>query len=195
MRKLFLGLLFITTFIAILPFNSYAVSDLEEEINLYIGDSKIISVSNTTRIAIGNPGIADISNVSKTEVTITPKMAGNTTLIVWDNFGEQSYRLRVFTENTSDIKRRVDNLLSKLNLPDVYTKAEDEEGKVLLLGKVKYAKDKERIAAALAQVKDKTMDLIVVKEEEAIIEIDVQVIELNRGSQDMLDLPGRGQLI
>ena len=194
MRKLFFGLLLITTFITILPFNGYAVSSSEEEINLYLGDSKIISVSNPTRIAIGNPGIADVSNVSKTEVTIVPKMAGNTTFIVWDNFGEQSYRLRVFTENTSDIKRRVDNLLSKLNLPDVYTKAEDEEGKVLLLGRVKSAKDKERIAVALAQVKDKTMDLIAVKEEEAVIEIDVQVIELNRGSQDMLGFTWPGSV-
>jgi pilus assembly protein CpaC len=186
MRKLFFGLLFITTFITILPFNGYAVSDSEEEINLYIGQAKVISVSSPKRIAVGNPAIADVANVSKSELTISPKAAGSTTLIVWDNFGEQSYRLRVFTEDTSDIKRRVDNMLVKLNLPDVYTKAEDEEGKVLLLGQVKYAKDKERIATALAQIKDKTIDLIDVKADEGVIEIDVQVLELYKGVENKL---------
>ena len=186
MRKLFFGLLFITTFITILPFNGYAVSDIEEEINLYMGQAKVISVSSPKRIALGNPAIADVASVSKNELTIAPKAIGNTTLIVWDNFGEQPYRLRVFAEDTSDVKRRVDNMLVKLNLPDVYTKAEDEEGKVVLLGKVKYAKDRERIAAALVQVKDKIMDLIVVKEDEGTIEIDVQVIELYKGNENKL---------
>ena len=184
MRKLFFGLLFITTFITVLSFNGY--SDVEEEITLYIGQAKVISVNSPKRVAVGNPAIADVTNISKNELTISPKAAGTTTLIIWDNFGEQSYRLRVFTEDTNDIKRRIDNMLVKLNLPGVYTKAEDEEDKVLLLGEVKYAKDRERVAVALAQVKDKVMDLINVKEEEGVIEIDVQVIEINKGFEKEL---------
>jgi len=85
-------------------------------------------------------------------------------------------------------------MLSTLDLPGVYTKAEDEEDKVVLLGSVKNAKDKDRIALALAQVKDKTMDLIAVKEEEAVIEIDVQIIELNRGYQDTLGFTWPGSM-
>ena len=186
MKKLFIAcaLLFVCVFI--LPFKHCLAEDLGEEVKIYMGDSKIISVSNPKRIAIGNPGIADVANVSKTELTVVPKAAGSTTLIVWDNYGEQSYRLRVFTEDTSDLKRRVDNMLAKLNLPDVYTKAEDEEGKVLLLGTVKYAKDKERINTALVQIKDKIMDLVEVKADEGIIEIDVQILELYKGVEDKL---------
>lgn len=186
MRKLFFGLFFITTFIFALPFKGYSTNFADEEIKLYIGQPKVISVSSPKRVAIGNPAIADVTDIGKTELTINPKAAGNTTLIVWDNFGEQPYRLKVFVEDTSLIKRRIDNILSKLNLPAVYSKAEDEEDKVLLLGSVKNVKDKDRINLALAQVKDKIVDLTVVKEEESIIDIDVQVIELNKGSQDTL---------
>lgn len=193
MRKLFFGLLCVITFLVVLPFNGYSTSD-EEEIKLYVGLGQIIPVNSPKRVAIGNPAIADVVNISKNELTINPKVAGNTTLIVWDNFGEQAYRLRVFTEDTSEIKRRVDNLLSKLNFPSVYSKAEDEEGKVLLLGNVKNTKDKERIATALAQLKDKIIDLITIKEEEAVIEIDVQVIELNKGSQDQLGFTWPGSM-
>jgi pilus assembly protein CpaC len=194
MRKLFFGLLFIATFI-IVPFKGYcATGSVEEEMRLYVGQPQIISVNSLKRVAIGNPAIADVTNLSKNELTVNPKAAGNTTLIYWDNFGEQSYRLRVFTEDTNEIKRRIDNMLSSLNLPDVYTKAEDEEDRVLLLGSVKLAKDKDRIALALAPLKNKAVDLISVKEEEAVIEIDVQVIELNRGSQDTLGLTWPGSI-
>jgi len=186
MRKLFFGLLFIITFVTFLPFKGYVADDIEEEIRLYLGQTKIISVSSPKRVAVGNPAIADVANIGKSELTVVPKAAGNTTLIVWDNFGEQAYRLMVFTEDTTELKRRIDNMLKKLNLPDVYTTAEDEEGKVALLGMVKRSADRERIATALGPLKDKTIDLIIVKEEEAVIEIDVQVIELNRGSQDTL---------
>lgn len=193
MRKLFFGLFCVITFIMVMPFKGY--SDLDnEEIKLYIGQPKTISVSSPKRVAVGNPSIADVNSISKTELTVNPKAAGNTTLIVWDNFGEQSYRLKVFIEDTSLIKSRVDNMLQSLNFPGVYTKAEDEEAKVVLLGTVKNAKDKERIALALVQVKDKIMDLIAVKEEEAVVEIDVQVIELNKGAQDTLGFTWPGSI-
>lgn len=194
MRKLFFGLLFIVTFITFLPFKGYVADDIEEEIKLYMGQPKVISVSTPKRVAVGNPAIADVANIGKSELTVVPKAVGNTTLIVWDNFGEQAYRLRVFAEDTIDLKRRIDHMLEKLNLPNVYTSAEDEEGKVALLGTVKHAADREVIATVLGALKDKTIDLIVVKEEEAVIEIDVQVIEINRGSQDTLGFTWPGSM-
>jgi pilus assembly protein CpaC len=186
MRKLLFGLILTTTFLTVLPFKGYSASVVDEEIKLYMGQPQVITVNSPKRVAIGNPAIADVANISKSELTINPKATGNTTLVVWDNFGEQSYRLKVFTEDTSEIKRRIDSILSSLNLPDVYTKAEDEEDRVVLLGSVKFAKDREKIALALAALKNKTVDLISVKEEESVIEIDVQVIELNRGSRATL---------
>ena len=194
MRKLFFGLFCIIIFVTAMPFNGYSIDLANEEIKFYLGQPKVISVNSPKRVAVGNPAIADVTNISKTELTINPKAAGNTTLIVWDNFGEQSYRLKVFIEDTSLIKSRVDNMLASLNLPGVYTKAEDEEAKVVLLGSVKSIKDKDRIALALVQVKDKIMDLIAVKEEEAVVEIDVQVIELNKGAQDTLGFTWPGSV-
>jgi pilus assembly protein CpaC len=194
MRKLFFSLLCIATFIIILSFKGYSASVAEEEIKLYVGQSQVISINSPKRVAIGNPAIADVGDISKTELTVNPKAVGNTTLIVWDNFGEQSYRLRVFAEDTNDIKRRIDSILSSLNLPDVYTKAEDEEDRVVLLGSVKFAKDKDKVTLALAQLKSKIVDLIAVKEEEAVIEIDVQVIELNRGYENKLGITWPGAM-
>ncbi|MCM8795884.1 MAG: TonB family protein, partial [Candidatus Omnitrophica bacterium] len=163
-------------------------ADIGEELKLYPGEVKIISVNNPTRIAIGNPEIADVIRVTKNEITLSPKNVGTTNLVVWDNFGEQSYKVRVFAEDIHELKRRIDNMLSKLNLPEVFTQAEEEEGKVILLGRVKNPQDRERIAIALGALKEKTIDLIEVKEEEAVVEIDVQVLELTKDATRVLGL-------
>jgi pilus assembly protein CpaC len=186
MRKLFFGLLFVATIVFLLPFKGYVADDIGEELRLYMGENKVLTVSSPKRVAVGNPAIADVTDITKDELTIVPKAPGSTTLIILDNFGEQSYQLRIFAEDTAEIKRRIDHMLEKLDLPDVRTSAEDEEGKVVLTGTVKRAADRERIATALGPLKDKTIDLLMVKEEETVIEIDVQVIEINRGSQDTL---------
>jgi len=186
MRKLFLGLLFITAFITILPFGGYSQTAVEEELRLYLGQAKSLPVNSPKRVAVGNPAIADVGNISKEALTINPQAVGNTTLVIWDNFGEQAYRLKVFAEDTKEIKNRVDNMLAKLNLPNVYTTAEDEESRVVILGTVKDDKDKERMKVALAQLKDKIIDLTTLKGEEAVVEVDVQIIEVYRGAIETL---------
>jgi pilus assembly protein CpaC len=170
------------------------MGDEGEELKMYIGEMTTIPVSNPTRVAIGNPSIADIVNVTRTEITITPKAAGKTTLTLLDNFGEQSYLIKVFTEDIIEVKRRIDNLLGKLNFPEVRTQAEEEEGKVFLLGRVKTSQDREKIATTLGELRNKTMDLIEVKEEEAVIEIDAQVLELNKDASNTLGFTWPGSI-
>jgi pilus assembly protein CpaC len=172
--------------LTVVSFKGYALDDTGEEVKLYMGEVKFVLASNPNRVAIGNPAIADVASVSRTEVAITPKSVGNTTLVIWDNFGEQSYTIRVFAENTTETKRRVDALIEKLNLPEVYTKADDDEAKVIILGKVKNKESKERIATILGKLKDKTVDLTSLKEEETVIEIDTQILELQKGVEQNL---------
>ncbi|MFH1397213.1 MAG: TonB family protein [Candidatus Omnitrophota bacterium] len=194
MKKLCLSVLLIIAAFIILPFNIYAIDDAVNVIKLYVGEIKIISVSSPTRVVVGNPNIADVTNISKNEMTISPKSPGVTTLVYWDSFGEQSYKINVFSENLSAIKSRVDNLLRKLDLPEVYSQAEETEGKVILLGKVKTPQDRERVATILGSLKDKIVDLIQVKEEETVIDIDVQVMELTKDATSTLGLSWPDQI-
>jgi len=157
-----------------------------DELKMYMGKNETIAISNPTRIAIGNPAVADVSQVSKKEMTIVPKSAGTTTLVYWDNFGEQSYVIKVFSEKTEEIKTRIDGALTKLNIQEAYTKAEDEEGKVFLLGKFNNAGERERAFVAMGPLKDKVVDLTTIKDDETVIEIDVQVLELQKGSSEKL---------
>jgi pilus assembly protein CpaC len=197
MKRLLLIACILTLNLIGLPLQNYALDEGGEEIKLYIGEVRILPVNNPTRVVIGNPSIVDVTEVSKDEITIIPKLAGTTSLIFWDNFGEQSYKIRVVAADLSDIKRRVDNLIAKLNLPEVYTQIAEDEGKILLLGRVKMPQDREKINVALGELKDKTTDLIVVKEEESVIEIDVQVLELDKDATKALGFtwPGSTNII
>lgn len=137
----------------------------------------MLAVSNPTRIIIGNPSVLDVSEAGKKEVTLNPKAVGMTTLVIWDNFGEQSYQVKVVAENMDEIKRRIDNLLAKLELPSVYTQAEDEEGKVVLLGTVKNpSRPRKNQHCLMWPLKEKAIDLVEVREEEAVVEIGGSVV-------------------
>ena len=96
--------------------------------------------------------------------------------------------MRVFAENISEIKQRIDSVLASLDTPNVYTRAAENEAKVLLLGDVKTSQEREKIAVALGTLTERVVDLLKVKEEESSIEIDVQVIELNKDATSSLGL-------
>ncbi|MFH0854912.1 MAG: TonB family protein [Candidatus Omnitrophota bacterium] len=194
MKRLLTGLIFVIASVIIMPFKVYSIDASAEELKCFVGEIQIVPVSNPMRVSISKPAVADVVSVSKSEITLNPKSAGTATLTVWDNFGEQSYRIKVYAEDTGAIKRRIDNILSKLGISGVNTKAEDEEGKVMLLGSIKSPKDKDRIAIALGPLKEKAVDLIVVKEEEASLEIDVQVIEINSGHENDLGFTWPGSV-
>lgn len=186
MRKIFITALFTLFAVVVLPFNAYLQEEKGEMIKMYMGEIKMLPVNTPTRIVIGNPNIADVSDVSKSDLAINPKAPGNTTLVIWDIYGEQDYNVKVFAENTNELKARVDSILKQLNMPDVVTKAEDEEDKVFLTGAIKTSQDRDRFLNALGALKDKIVDLMVIKEEETTIELDVQVFEIDRGSEEKL---------
>ncbi len=174
---------------------TYSADDeLTEQVALYVGQIKSFSTDMPRRVLIGKPEIADVVSVTDAEITVSAKSPGATTFAFWDNFGEQHFNIQVFSEDMSQVKKRIDELIKDLNLPGVYTKAIDSESKVLLLGEIKNAREREMIFSALTPLKDKIVDLMKIKEEEAIIDIDAQVLELDRDATSKLGLSWPGSV-
>lgn len=163
-------------------------SAVEETENLIVGETRIFDTRSPSRVAITSPQVADITEVTGSEIVVNAKSPGRTKLFFQDSFGEHSFQIKVISEDMETVKERVDNLLSKLNLREVYTKAEDEEGKVLILGNVREEQDRERIGLALGALAEKTVDLTVIKEEKAVVNIDVQVLEIDKDATTTLGL-------
>lgn len=159
-----------------------------ENITLYVGQPKTLPVSNPKRIAVARPEVADIESVSTREVMLQPKSPGSTTLFIWDDYGELSYRLKVFSEELSYTKEHVDSLVKELNLPKIVTKINEAEGKILVVGEVDDIAQKERLLSALGSLKDKILDLITIREDRALVQIDAQILEITHDDLKNLGL-------
>src|SRR3989338_7606199 len=169
----------------IILFFSFSVSAQEDflnyaEIKLYLGQPAMVSAYNPKRAAVARPEIADVASVSNSEVIIQPKAVGITSLTVWDDYGQQDYQLKVLSEDLTQVKLQADSLIRELNLPDIRTKISEAEGKILLLGETEDINEKERLLSALGGIKDKLLDLAVVKEERNLVRIDMQILEMDR---------------
>ncbi|MDD5477948.1 MAG: TonB family protein [Candidatus Omnitrophica bacterium] len=163
-------------------------------ITLYVAEGKVVSVNTPTRVVINNPNVIDVTSVSKEDMLLAAKSPGTTNLVWWDAAGQHSLRVEVFQEDMNLVKKRIDTLLKELNLPGVFTRGSDSEGKVLLLGSVKQPADLERIDTALSSLKGKTANLIQLKEERAVVEIKVQVLELNKDATSSLGFSFPGSI-
>jgi pilus assembly protein CpaC len=192
MRVIRTSLVIIALFI--FPFAGFCADSKSEEIIMYLGETKVIPVSNPTRVIVGNPAVADVSNIAKKEMNLTPKSTGKTTLVFWDDFGEQPFQIKVYAEDIGSVKDRIDVLLAKLAYPEVYTEVEAEEGKVFLMGRVKTSQEREKIITAIGEMKNKIVDLLEVREEEAVVAIDVQVLELDRDATNTLGFTWPGSI-
>ena len=157
-----------------------------EEIKLYVGEPLALPSSNTKRIAIARPEVADVRSVATDEVVLEPKAPGVTSLFIWDDYGQHGYQLKVLSEDFTLVKQHVDSIISELGLPGVLTKVNESEGKILLIGEVSGLNDKERLLSALGSLKDKILDLIQLKEEETTLDIAVQVLEMNKDASKTL---------
>jgi pilus assembly protein CpaC len=59
------------------------------DLTLTTGGAKVISVKSPDKVAIGNPEIADVKQISKDELLLTGKALGSTTLIIWYSDGHK----------------------------------------------------------------------------------------------------------
>jgi pilus assembly protein CpaC len=194
MRKTVLITVLIIISVAVLHFNNYAADSESPQLKLYMGEVKILKVDVPSRIVIGNPNIADVTEVTKNAITVTPKSQGETTLVIWDNSGEHPYQIVIYAENMEQLKQNVDTLLKTLDFSDVYSRISEEESKVFLLGSVKTPGEREKLNLALAPFKNKIVDFVDVKEEEAVVEIATEVLELSQDATNTLGLTWPGSI-
>ncbi|MDD4938689.1 MAG: TonB family protein [Candidatus Omnitrophica bacterium] len=186
----------VLSFIILCGFNPAFVQEPEKEdsLSMYKGEVKVLTVDNPTRVVVNNPAVADVASVDKKELVIAGRGQGSTSLIWWDAHGQHLIQLVVFPEDMGSVKNSVDNILKEMNIATVSARAINSEGKVLLLGTVKTPQELERINVALASNKAKLINVIQVKEEEAVIGIDVQVLELDRDATSTLGFSWPGSI-
>ena len=106
-------------------------------LSVSINESRYVQEVGLSRVAVGNPEIADVQLLSARDFLLVGKKAGSTTLLVWGANGRQEYLVTVTGEN-SGLAAMIEKAI---NLPGVTVQMVGE--KILLRGTVmnQYEKD------------------------------------------------------
>lgn len=165
-------------------FDDYGAAKI---LDIVLGESKVIDVKSPKRIAIGNPEIADVAGASATELLVSGKSAGETNIQIWDDFGQREITVRVFQEDLKKIKDRLEDLFATAGLRGISFRVGDQERKVFVIGELPSRKQavKEQLLESFV---DKIIDLVTFKEENPIVEVDVQVLEISKSVMDKLGM-------
>ncbi len=92
-----------------------------ERLNLTLGEQKTINTPSISRIAVGNPGVADVKVLEKSnQVLVTAMGVGETNLIVWDGSDrERTILIRVSARDPWEVTGELKRLLTGVEGIDI----------------------------------------------------------------------------
>lgn len=158
-----------------------------QEITVIIGETKALSTSNPREVKIGNPNLLDVAGAGKRELLLSGLAAGDTTLVVTDDFGQHKYTIKIFQEDLDKVKERVDVLLGAAGFNKLTTQIGDKERKIFLTGELALS-EKNSLDSTLESLKEKIVNLIKYIDDVPSVEIDVEVLEIEKTALDNLGL-------
>lgn len=159
---------------AMLSFGSACAA---EPVEVSLNESKYMAASGITRLAVGNPAIADVQLLSSGDFLLVGKKAGTTSLIVWSDGGRR-------TEYTVYVAGNDRGMASAIRDAIGYPKVHVQmiEDRVMLRGKVEnqYEHDSALKIAGLYTGGDGSgvIDLLEM-EHPSQIRLEAQIIEIN----------------
>ena len=195
LKKLFLRILICLFLITSQSLAFPQFLDLEEvsdDIFLVIGEIKILEVYSPQRVSVRNPEIADIDSVSSKEIILVAKMAGSTTLIVWDRDGEKTFNITVYDQNPDALRKRLEKTINeRLGMEEVYFRKNDANGKIMVIGEVTAA-EKAQVETIFGPFSESIDNLLVVKEAHQMVEVDCHILELTKSFSEAFGLNWTG---
>ena len=166
--------------------------DEAEQVRLIVGEVKSISVDSPTRLSVRDPDIIDIDPVSEKELVIVSKKAGSTALRIWDNRGESIVYVTVFAHDPEDLERKLKKLINdNLGIKNVRFEKNETTGKLMVMGEVTSV-EKDQIEKVLSAVAESVDNLLVIREESKMVEVEVHILELTKNFSKTLGFDWTG---
>ncbi len=162
--------------------------------SLALGEVRTLPGRRFTRVAIGNPEIADVTIVSPDEVMLQAKAVGTTNLLLWDGSGQHAVQVDVINQNSERIEPQLHRLLEDLSLTGVRVRREAD--KLFLAGQVPEQSGWDRLEQALAIYRGQIVNLVTVTPKPPVqplpsVKLTVQLVEITRDSTDRLGVDWR----
>lgn len=102
-------------FVLALLVGSSAVAQDGSTIALGVGTQKVVTIPGITRIALGDPGIAEVKTIGNNQVLIIGQSEGKTTLLIWKSSGQRiSYLIAVRRQDPNEIIAEIKKLLGEI---------------------------------------------------------------------------------
>jgi pilus assembly protein CpaC len=156
-----------------------------QSVHIQVGRSIVLNTqSRLRRIVVSNPNVLDTVTVSTTQVVVTAKMPGSSSLVLWDE-GSNARILDVYAD--VDVSGLRDGIKSAY--PNESVQIEAEQGRVLASGKVTSKATADNVLRmAGVYSKDVVDSLIVEPRHEKQIMLKVQFAEVDRVKLDQFGI-------
>ena len=160
------------------PQASGASVKLLEEVRILKGDLEEIPTPGLTRVAVRDPGVADILEADGNRILLIGHQPGETPIFIWDNAGKRTLIVRVFLDDLNLVRSRLETLLEQADIQGILLELNDKEGKVIVSGYV--TKDQQDdFNKIVGPFQNSIMNLVKTEDSQDLIQIDVQIAELN----------------
>ncbi len=84
-------------------------------VSLGVGSQKVITIPGLSRVALGDPSIADVKTLGSGQLLITGQSEGKTTLLVWKSSGQRvSYLVAVRKQDPNEVITEIKRLLGEI---------------------------------------------------------------------------------
>lgn len=158
----------------------------EDEYTLVSGEALSIPVSFPQRVSMRDPETADITKVSDKEIVIVAKKPGETTLTIWNKDGEKTYYVTVYSQDLDRVLMRLEKLIRKdLKVTKAVLTKNEAMGKIIISGDIT-ALEKEQIDKVIESYKDRVDNILTVKKETKMVEIEARILELSKDDLDKI---------
>ncbi|RKY39303.1 MAG: hypothetical protein DRP75_02515, partial [Candidatus Omnitrophota bacterium] len=162
---------------------SFENKERKEPIKLFVNQSKVLD-KKATRVAIGNPEIADVRVISDKEIMLLGKSAGKTNLIIWDKFGgREVFAVEVIQQDLRKTAKEINEMLKVSGFGGVRAIAKGE--RIILKGIVSTSEQMKQLNNLVSGLKN-VVNIVELRkpspQKPELIQIDVEVLEVNKSA-------------
>lgn len=156
---------------------SYGSACAAEPVEVSLNESKYMAASGITRLAVGNPAIADVQLLSSGDFLLVGKKAGTTSLIVWSDGGRRTEYTVYVAGNDRGMSSAIQDAIG---YPKVHVQM--IEDRVMLRGKVENQHEHDtalKIAGLYTGGDGSGVIDLLEMEHPSQIRLEAQIIEIN----------------
>lgn len=155
------------------------------------GQIRTLEAPSVQRVAVGDPGVVDVTIVSSSQILVQARAPGTTNVLLWDAGGQRELLVNVVDPTPSAVAEQLPEVLGQLNVPGVGVRIQG--GKVFLVGEVLSEEQLQSVEQLAQAYQGTAVSLVTVRPAVPppvgpvpMVKLSMQVVEINRTDLEKL---------